>query len=84
MLTSARLLKWKFGENIKFSLNKRKMPKKKIGSVHKCKNGATYKIMPNGRARFLTGPTKRKSKGGSIRVGGGVSVGGAVRKKKKR
>ena len=79
MLTSARLKK--FGENIKFRLNK--MPKKKIGSVHKCKNGATYKIMPNGRARFLTGPTKRKSKGGSIRVGGGVSVGGAVRKKKK-
>jgi hypothetical protein len=80
VLTSASLLE--FGMNIKIHLTK--MAKKKIGSVHTCKNGATYKIMPNGRARFLTGPTKRKSKGGSIRVGGGVSVGGAVRKKRKR
>ena len=55
------------------------MPKKKPGSVHTAKNGARYKIMPNGRARFISGPTKgrgakktAKKKGGSVRVGGSV------------
>jgi len=47
------------------------MPKKKVGSVHTAKNGAKYKILPNGRARFISGPTKRasgKKKGGFLGV----------------
>jgi hypothetical protein len=48
------------------------MPKK-IGSVHHTKHGQPYKIMPNGRARFIkkTATTKKK-KGGSVSVGGGL------------
>ena len=41
------------------------MPKKKPG-VYTAKNGAKYKIMPNGKARFISGPTKRKKKGGGM------------------
>ena len=49
------------------------MPKKKPGSIHTAKNGARYKILANGRARFVSGPTKKKTKkGGSIAVGGGL------------
>ena len=50
------------------------MPKKKPRSVHTARNGARYKILANGRARFLSGPTKKKrtKKGGSIAVGGGL------------
>ena len=60
------------------------MPKKKVGSVHTAKNGAKYKIMANGKARFISGPTKgpgakRKGKGKKARKGGGVSVAGGVR-----
>ena len=62
------------------------MPKKKPGSVHTAKNGAKYKILANGRARFISGPTKKGSKrkttkGGSITVGGGLkrrTKGGSV------
>ena len=59
------------------------MPKKKVGSTHRCKNGAVYKIMSNGRARFISGPTKgrgskRKKKGGSAATGGSARVGGAA------
>jgi len=56
------------------------MPKKKVGSVHTARNGARYKIMANGKARFISGPTKRKGKkkGGSIRVGGSMGVGGKM------
>lgn len=46
------------------------MAKKKVGSVHTAKNGARYKIMPNGRARFISGPTKRS--GGGKKKGGGL------------
>ena len=52
------------------------MPKKKPGSVHTAKNGARYKVLPNGRCRFISGPTKRKAgkkKGGGIKIGGGMS-----------
>jgi len=59
--------------------------KKKVGSVHTAKNGAKYKIMPNGKARFISGPTKgrgAKKKGGSVRVGGSVAVGGGVKRKR--
>ena len=38
----------------------KKMPKKKVGSVHTAKNGAKYKIMANGSARFISGATKEK------------------------
>ena len=47
----------------------KKMPKKKVGSVHTAKNEAKYKIMPNGRARFISGPTKR---GGGKKKGAGM------------
>ena len=63
----------------KILLNEQQMPaKKKPGSVHTAKNGARYKILANGRARFISGPTKKKGK----RKGGSVSVGGAARKRK--
>lgn len=49
------------------------MPKKKVGT-YTAKNGAKYKILPNGRARFISGPTKKggKKKGGGIKTGGGM------------
>ena len=62
-----------------------KMPKKKPG-VYTAKNGAKYKILANGKARFISGPTsgigskrKGKRKGGSVRTGGGVGTGGSVK-----
>ena len=65
------------------------MPKKKVGSVHTAKNGAKYKIMPNGRARFISGPTKgpgakkgKAKKGGSVSTGGSVRVAGSMKKYK--
>ena len=55
------------------------MAKKKVGSVHTAKNGARYKIMPNGRARFISGPTKRKGgKGGKKGGGMGNKKGGGM------
>ena len=60
--------------------------KKKVGSVHTAKNGAKYKIMSNGRARFISGPTKgpgsKKKKGGSMAVGGSVRIAGGLKRKK--
>ena len=58
--------------------------KKKPGSVHTAKNGAKYKIMPNGKARFISGPTKGRGakKGGSVHVGGSVRVGGGLKRKR--
>lgn len=47
------------------------MPKKKPG-VYTAKNGAKYKILPNGKARFISGPTKR---GGGKKKGGGMHHG---------
>lgn len=58
------------------------MPKKKPGT-YTAKNGAKYKILPNGRARFISGPTKRKGgkkKGGGIKTGGGMKYGGGMGK----
>ena len=57
------------------------MPKKKPG-VYTAKNGAKYKILPNGKARFISGPTsgrigvKRKGakKGGSMATGGSLKT----------
>ena len=72
------------------------MPKKKIGSVHKAKNGAKYRITKDGRARWISGPTKgpgsKKKKGGSVSisapspsaVGGGVRMAGGLKRKKRR
>ena len=62
------------------------MPKK-VGSVHTAKNGAKYKILPNGKARFISGPTSgpgSKKKAGSMAVGGSVRVAGGLRKKKRK
>ena len=65
------------------------MAKKKPGSVHVAKNGAKYKILANGRARFLSGPTrgpgskKRAKKGGGVSVAGGVRIAGGMKKHKK-
>lgn len=60
--------------------------KKKVGSIHTAKNGARYRIEKNGRARFISGPTKgpgsKKKKGGSISVGGSVRVAGGLKKRK--
>ena len=63
------------------------MPKKKVGSVHVAKNGARYKILPSGKAMFISGPTrgrgskrKKKSKGGGVSVGGGVRIAGALKR----
>ena len=53
------------------------MGKKKVGSVHTAKNGAKYKILPNGRARFISGPTKR---GGGKKGAGLSSMGMNVKK----
>ena len=53
------------------------MAKKKVGSVHTCKNGAKYKIMPNGRARFISGPTRRAG-GGKMKNGGFLGPKGGV------
>ena len=64
------------------------MPKKKVGSVHTASNGARYKILPSGKARFISGPTKgrgskkkkKSSKGGGVSVGGGVRIAGALKR----
>ena len=52
------------------------MPKRKPGTIVTYKNGAKAKVLPNGRMRIISGPTKKagkkKTKGGSIKVGGGV------------
>ena len=56
------------------------------------KNGAKAKVLPNGRMRIISGPTKKsgkKTKGGSISVGGSmrkrrggsISVGGMINRK---
>ena len=65
------------------------MPAKKVGSVHTAKNGAKYRILPNGRARFISGPTsgpgsKKKKAAGSMAVGGSVRIAGGLRKKKRK
>ena len=55
--------------------------KKKPGSVHTAKNGARYKILANGRARFISGPTKKKTT--RKKTGGSARVGGAARRKRR-
>ena len=75
---------------ILLKVQQKTMPKKRPGSVHTAKNGARYKILANGRARFISGPTKRKRKGGSVSVGGSARkrkggsarVGGAARRRR--
>ena len=55
--------------------------KKKPGSVHTAKNGARYKILANGRARFIAGPKKKGRK--KTTKGGSVSIGGGLKRRKK-
>ena len=55
------------------------MPKKKPGT-YTAKNGARYKILANGKARFISGPTKRKGKAGGLKgkKGAGLKTGGSM------
>jgi len=69
------------------------MPGKKVpGKIYHTKNGQPYKIMPNGRARFIKKsgaksassgepPKKRRRKrtGGAARTGGSAMVGGGIK-----
>ena len=57
------------------------MPKRKPGTIVTYKNGAKAKVLPNGRMRIISGPTKKsgKKKGGSIKVGGSVATGGHMK-----
>ena len=65
-------------ENVQLVTKKTKMPKKKPG-VYTAKNGARYRILPNGKARFISGPTKRKGGGGKKKGGGlGGKKGGGL------
>ena len=57
------------------------MPKKQVGKIYHTKKGQPYKIMPNGRAKFIK-KTGKKTKGGGVSVGGGVRVAGGMKKKK--
>ena len=57
------------------------MPKKKPGTIVVFKNGAKAKVLPNGRYRIISGPTrgvgsKRK---GKKKKGGGTSTGGGFK-----
>jgi len=52
------------------------MPKHRPGKIVTFKNGAKAKVMPNGRMRIISGPKKKK--------GGGIAVGGGLKKRKKR
>ena len=56
------------------------MPKHKAGSIVTFKNGAKAKVLPNGRMRIISGPTKKS--GGRKKKGGSISVGGSMRKRK--
>ena len=60
------------------------MPKKKPG-VYVAKNGAKYKVLANGKCRFISGPTRgrigvKKGKGGKKgKKGGGMATGGGFK-----
>ena len=55
------------------------MPAKKVvGKIYHTKNGMPYKILPNGRARFI-----KKSEAGKGKKGGGVRIAGGLKKRKK-
>ena len=56
--------------------------KKQVGKVYLTKNGQPYKIMPNGRAKFIKKSAGKSKKGGSVRVAGSVSVAGGLKKRK--
>ena len=55
------------------------MPGKKKPGVYTAKNGAKYRILPNGKARFIkrnataAAPAKKKRKGKRTRSGGAAS-----------
>ena len=56
------------------------MPKKAPG-VYTAKNGSKYRILPNGRARFISGPTKKK---GKKKRGGGLGLAKRIPKSVKK
>ena len=51
--------------------------KKQVGKIYTAKNGAKYKILPSGKARFIKRSSGTGKKGG--RLGGAVSVAGSIR-----
>ena len=68
------------------------MPAKKVvGKIYHTKRGQPYKIMPNGRARFIKKGSsassgeppkkkRRKRTGGAARTGGSAMTGGGLSK----
>jgi len=54
------------------------MPKKKPG-VYTAKNGARYKILASGKARFISGPTKGPGSKRKGKKGGGTVTGGGFK-----
>ena len=54
------------------------MPKRKPGTIVTYKNGAKAKVLPNGRMRIISGPTKKSGKK-KIKVGGSVATGGHMK-----
>ena len=51
------------------------MPKRKPGTIVTYKNGAKAKVLPNGRMRIISGPTKK----GKKKIGGSVATGGRMK-----
>ena len=60
------------------------MPNKKKPGLYHTKHGQPYRILKNGKARFVkkTKSTRRK-KGGSASVGGSARVGGGLKRRRK-
>ena len=61
------------------------MPAKKVvGKIYHTKTGQPYKILPNGRARFIKRTSGAKKKGGGVSVAGGVRIAGGLKKKRRK
>ena len=52
--------------------------KRKVGSIVTFKNGAKAKVLPSGRLRIISGPTRKSSKKTKKRAGS-APVGGSIR-----
>ncbi len=57
------------------------MPKKKPG-LYKTKHGQPYRVLANGKARFVSKASvgKKKKKASKAALGGSARVGGALRR----
>ena len=58
------------------------MPKKVVGKIYYTRKQQPYKILPNGKARFVSKASvgKKKKKAPKAAVGGSARVGGALRR----